>query len=126
MNYLAGTMLFDRNNRALGVTSLLNIPQATNDVLRIENAGNMTNITPSSLVSQDIQMTPNFVNDAVKFDISNAGLNVFVGSVLYNFPLDTKLSICDAGSVSCLPDTEKTSISLKTIAAGYTANSDLF
>lgn len=83
-NYLAGSLLFDKDNRSLSVTSLLNDPYGFYDVLDISENGNITSLFPQSDITQDIAIRPKINNDGVLyFNMFNEGLNTFIGTMYF-------------------------------------------
>jgi len=54
-NYLAGNLLFQNDNRALAVTSLLNNPYDYNDIIQITPKSGIHFVQSSSDLTQDIQ-----------------------------------------------------------------------
>ena len=118
-DYLAGSLLFERDNRALAVTSLLNNPYDTNDTLDISSFWNIRRVYSNSDLSQDIEIGVDLKDNSLLLNIFNTSLNTFVGNVLYNFDSNVSLSVCTDTSTGCIVDTSETSIFLKPIASSY-------
>ncbi len=84
-NYLAGSMLFDRENRALAVTSLLNSPYNTKNSLSITK-NFVSKIYDESDLSQDISIT--LTKDSSwnhYLDLFNKALNIYIWKIYLNF-----------------------------------------
>jgi len=120
--YLAWWLLFDRNNRALAVTSLINNPYRVDDVLSIKNAWNINKLYSSSNLSQDISIKTSFKNNKIFLDLYNNALNKHIWEAYYNFSNNTLLNSC-SGSWwnldNCNISTAKSSIILKSIDSNY-------
>ncbi|MCP4522779.1 MAG: hypothetical protein GY828_01015, partial [Candidatus Gracilibacteria bacterium] len=74
-NYLGGSLLFDRNNKALSVTSLLNVPYSFNDAIKIEPEGGIKFIYNSGDFTQDIVSHTSIKNNKLSVSLTNEGLN---------------------------------------------------
>lgn len=73
-NYLAGSLLFDRNNSSLAVSSLLNTPYVFKDMFSIEQNGKLEALK-SSDPTQDIDFTVDFdAQGRIAIDVHNAAL----------------------------------------------------
>ena len=117
-NYLAWSLLFEKDNRALAVTSLLNNSFEYNNILSLSENGNFQTIYSESDLSQDIEISSTFVNDKLWFNIFNKALNIYIWKLVYNFDDNNELIVCDDVNSSCISDDE-TSISLKTVSDKY-------
>ncbi|NDK10028.1 VCBS repeat-containing protein [Candidatus Gracilibacteria bacterium] len=83
-NYLAGALLFDRNNSSLAVSSLLNSPYKYNDIFSLEKNGFIGKLEQGSL-TQDLEYGVNLdANGRLTLDIYNAALSDYVAKVYYN------------------------------------------
>jgi len=118
-SYLAGSLLFERDNRALAVTSLLNNPYDTNDTLDISSFWNVRRVYRSSDLSQDIEIGVELKDNSLNLNLFNASLNTFIGNVLYNFDSNVSLSVCTDTSTGCVVDSSQTSIFLKPTSSSY-------
>ncbi len=118
--YLAGSLLFEKNNRSLAVTSVLNNPFAYNNVLDLNNNWWLKILSSKNDLSQDIQINPYFVNNKLGLNVYNKALNTFIWKIFYNFDDNTKLSTCENSISSCI-DTKNTSIILKSNSQNYKA-----
>ncbi|MDP2089997.1 MAG: FG-GAP-like repeat-containing protein [Candidatus Gracilibacteria bacterium] len=117
-DYLAGSLLFERNNRSLAVTSILNNPFSYNNILDLNNFGGIKTLFSKNDLSQDLQINPYFVNNKLGLNIYNKALNIFVAKVYYNFGSNIKLSTCENNISTCV-DPKKTSIVLKSSSQNY-------
>ncbi len=118
-DYLAWSLLFERNNRALAVTSLLNNPYSYNNVLDLDINWWIKKLHSSWDLSQDIEVNTTFINGKLGFDINNKALNIYIAKVFYNFNNDTKLTSCDNDTIQSCIDKTNTSISLKSKSDKY-------
>ena len=118
---LASSMIFDKDNRSLVVTSLLNDVQKRTDVLNISPNWNILLNNSSSNLSQDIKTYYNVDNNK-DFNLAfvNETLWEVVSNVIFNFNKDNLvLSKClDANTSNCF-DKMKSSIVLKSIKTWY-------
>jgi len=117
-NYLAWSLLFNKDNRALSVTSLLNNPFKYSDVIKLWESWNLNVITSSDDLSQDIIVSTEFVNDKIALNLFNQSLKTYIWKVLYNFDDNVNLVACDSTISSCIVNDE-TSISLKSFSDDY-------
>ncbi|PID87581.1 hypothetical protein CSB07_00690 [Candidatus Gracilibacteria bacterium] len=115
-DYLAGALIFDKNSRALAVTSTINGPDYGNSIISVEKTGNINSLVKFNDLGQDISYDLNLDNKKFFVDIYNDALNVNIGKLYYNFPEDTSLEIC--GDV-CYINKKKTSIFGKSISINY-------
>ena len=127
-NYLAWWLLFDRNNKSLAVTSLLNNPYKYSDVLNINEASGISSIYDSSDLSQDIRLSTSIDSSGRTYiNVFNDSLNTFVWKVYPNFPKDTLLKSCpwnSKGLDDCSIEKDKTSITLKSYDSDYLSSED--
>ncbi len=92
-DYLAGSVLFDRENAALAVSSLLNTPYKFHDVLLIEQSGTLRGLY-SGDISQDIELKPNIDSEGrIIVDIHNNALETYLGRWYYNTSRATEITI---------------------------------
>ncbi|MDD2870584.1 MAG: VCBS repeat-containing protein [Candidatus Gracilibacteria bacterium] len=117
-NYLAGSLLFNRNNRSLAVTSQLNNPYSYNNILDLNNNGGLKTLYTSRDLTQDIVILPTFINNKLGLNIYNQALNTFIGKIFYNFDDSNKLSACETNLSSCI-DAKQTSIAMKSVSDKY-------
>lgn len=80
-DYLAGALIFDKDNRSLAVTTLLNNPFKYNDVITVDKTWELKIITWWWDLSQNIEL----VEDWNLIHIYNKSLNTLIWKVLYNF-----------------------------------------
>ena len=80
-NYLAWWLLFDRDNAAISVTSLLNNPFEYSDMFRLSENASLSALQ-SNDITQDIQfwlqVEPSWI---IRTDIVNEALNTFIGRI---------------------------------------------
>lgn len=86
--YLAGELLFDGENRALTVTSILNDPYAFSDVFRISNSGDVASLS-SADITQDMQLSLSVIDGRLVYDIYNSSFGQYVARIYQD---STKLS----------------------------------
>lgn len=111
-NYLASALLFDRNNRSLAVTSLLNDPYRFEDVVSFSQKGNIRNISGSADITQDIEMRVDTDDqNRLSLNITNAALGNYIGTAYYTFDTPV-LSTCSGNFIDCF-DRSETSIVVK-------------
>ncbi len=86
-------MLFDRDNRALAVTTLLNTPQKFDDIFSLSSSGKIDAIA-SGDITQDIVFVPDIdVGGRLVIHIYNQALATSVGTVYYNLSDDTQIDV---------------------------------
>jgi hypothetical protein len=72
-------MLFDKNNRSLAVTSLLNNPYNFKDSLNILDNGIISKVYDSSDLSQDLSIRlSKDLNNKYYLDLFNMALNTYI------------------------------------------------
>ena len=99
-NYLASGLLFDKNNSALAVTSLLNDPYQRDDIISLHPDGNLLSLASHSDITQDINFWADVDADGkLIFDISNEALKTYIGKLYYNLPEDIGASVCEEKNV---------------------------
>lgn len=92
-NYLAGSLLFDRENSSLAVTSLLNTPYVFEDVFHIEQNGKIGALQ-SGDITQEIDFLVDFdAEGRLTFDIYNAALEKYIGKVYYNITESSDIAL---------------------------------
>ena len=121
-DYLAWSLLFQKNNRSLAVTSVLNNPYAYNNILEVNDNWWIKTLYSQSELTQDIEITPTFTQNKLALNIYNKALNIYVWKVFYDFDTNNKLSACEGTITSCI-DTKKTSIALKATSTKYSVYS---
>jgi len=122
-DYLAWSLLFKRDNKALAITSQLNNPYAYNNILDLNYSGWLKTLYEKNQLSQDIKITTNFINNKLALSIYNNALNIYVWKIFYNFWDNTILNVCDKTIDLCISD-DKTSISLNSKSDNYNAYLD--
>jgi len=92
-DYLAGSMLFDRDNASLAVSSLLNTPYKFHDVLLVERSWTFKWLFWWD-ISQDIQFKPSIDSDGrLILDIHNDALETYIWRAYYNTSSDTQVDV---------------------------------
>lgn len=123
--YLAGSILFDKDNRALAVTSLLNNPFKYNDILTLGQNWSVSVVTDASDLSQSIEVTPSL--DSLwnlELSYTNSALWTYIWEISYvldwnNLTLQ-KCDIVKDGISSCIKDTKKSGVSISPLSQSYT------
>jgi uncharacterized repeat protein (TIGR01451 family) len=92
-SYLAGSLLFDRNNASLAVSSLLNTPYVFHDVFSFESNGNVSALQGND-ITQDIEFLVDFdAQGRLIFDIHNQALWKYIGRAYYNISQKNDVSV---------------------------------
>jgi hypothetical protein len=123
-DYLAGSLLFDKNNRALAVTSLLNNPYSVNEILNINKNWNITKTYDESDLSQDIGININLKWNNLSLSLFNNSLGTFIWNILYNFGAGADIWTCKTAISDCISKKEKSSIFLKSTLDNYSVSLD--
>ncbi len=127
-DYLAWGILFDKNNRWLTVTSLLNNPYNYNDIIWINSNWKIKTVQDSQNLTQDIWYITNIdSNKKLNFDIYNYALSEHLGKIYYNLDNWNDLKVCNQTGITftdCSQDLENTTILIKSVQEGYTASKD--
>ncbi len=118
-NYLAWSLLFNGENRALAVTSLLNNSYRYNNIANIWDSWSVQKIYSENDLSQDMEFFPVFDNKKLALNLYNEALNIYLWKLYYNFDENTNLSSCKATYISDCFDKQKTSIALKSSSDKY-------
>lgn len=120
-NYLAWSLLFDKENRSLWVTSLINNPYKTNDVINIYPNWNIKNIYTESDLIQDIEYYVSSLDDKIILNVYNKSINSYVWNIYYNFWNNSDIKVCNNWVESCNLNKEKTSIFIQNFSSNYKA-----
>ena len=123
-DYLAWALLFEKDNRALWVTSLLNIPYETSDILSIDENWKTETVFDSSDLSQDIVLYTTLVDDKISLDIYNEALDTYIWNIYYDFWDDNLLLLCDDLDACSIEEESQTSIFFEWISQDYTYEKD--
>lgn len=121
--YLAWWLIFDKNNRNLTVTSLLNNSSKYDDVISIMPEWWVKSVYSSSTLTQDISYNVWFENKQLYLGLFNESLNTFIWKILFNFDntVDLKSCIWETRDFNdCWIKNEKTFILLKSLNLDYT------
>lgn len=124
---LSSAILYDKWNRWLAITSILNDPYKYEDVISIDTKGSLQNMVESTnSITQDIESEINLdSNNKLSIDIFNESLNTYVWKVYYNFPDSwVDLTSCEENDLKDCINEEKTWIVLKSLDKNYIVNSD--
>ena len=119
-NYLAWSLLFDKENKALAVTSLLNNSFKYKNSFNLNKSWKLNIISDKNDLSQDIEINTSFINKKLSLNIYNKALNIYIWNIFYNFNNNIKLISCESDINSCL-NKQKTSIVLKSISPKYSS-----
>lgn len=120
--YLAWWLIFDKGNRSLAVTSLLNNTYKYDDVITILPEWWVRSIYATSILTQDVKYSTFFEDNKLNIWIYNESLNTFIWRLLYNFDSNVSLKSCTWKSLDfndCSIDLEKTLILLKNLSDKY-------
>jgi len=124
-DYLAGSILFNKNNRSLAVTSLVNNPYKFSDLISIYNNWRVEDISSSNDLTQDLELTTSINKDSKLFiNIYNKILNREVWKINYLFWKNTKTWICETTISECNIDKTKNSIYLKSLNKNFKINQE--
>lgn len=92
-NYLGGEILFDRDNSALAVSSLLNTSYDFYDILSFDDDGHV-GISVNGDITQDIELLSRFDSDGrLILDIHNNALETYIGRAYYNISDESDISL---------------------------------
>ena len=94
-DYLAGSILFEKDNRALAVSSILSETENDNGVLHIERKWNIKKIYGREDLSQDIELGLDTSSESFLVTLFNASLSTLIGNVVYTLSPNTELLICE-------------------------------
>lgn len=128
IDYLAWALIFDKNSKALAVTSLLNNPFSVNDTFSILNNGWINKMYSPSDLSQDISTNVLFESNKLFINLFNNSLNTYIWKISYNLPDKTNFVLCESWIFNCSSQ-DKTSIisnSLDDRYVFYTSNWKLY
>ncbi len=125
-NYLAWSLLFDKDNRSLAVTSLLNNPHPFAGSISLWKNAWAKKLSSQWDLSQDIDMKVQLdSNNRLYLDINNKATNTYIWKIHYNFPNDTKLRTCITtwdNFDDCWDENEKTAITIKSSSDSYSVS----
>jgi len=124
-DYLASSILFDKDNRSLAVTSLVNNPYKFSDLISIYNNWRVEDISSSNDLTQDLELTTSINEDSKLFvNIYNKILNRQVWKINYLFWPNTKTWICETTIWECNIEKTRNSIYLKSLDKNYKVEKD--
>jgi len=85
-DYLAWAMIFDKENRSLAVTSLLNSPYNKLDAIKISSEWIITKTYDKTDLTQDVTISlKKDLNKNYYLDLFNSALNVYIWKIYLNF-----------------------------------------
>ena len=116
--YLAWSLLFNKDNKSLAVTSLLNNPFKYSDVLKLSESWKLKVVHSSSDLTQDIEVSTEFINNKLALNLFNKSLKTYIWKIFYNYDDDINLIACDSTISSCI-DEKNSSISLRSLSSDY-------
>ncbi len=116
---LANSIIFDRNNRWLSVTSLLNDVTNYSDVLNIKPSWSVILNKSSSDLSQDISTEFNVTSGDLILTFFNNTFSQLVSKIFFSFKNDVFLKSCTDTNFSACLNLEKDTIAIKSIATWY-------
>lgn len=119
---VANSILFDKNNRSLAISALLNNLDKNIEVLNIKPDGNIALNVSSSDLSQDITTNVN-IDDAKKLEIvfyNNTFWNL-VSKIYINLK-NTIISPCNSWDIKDCIKEDKNKVSLKSLDNNYTVD----
>jgi len=94
-DYLASWIIFDKDNKGLVVTTLLNNPKDYPEVFNVAPHWNLE-ISDSPNLTQNIEKTLHYwTGEYTKINLFNKSLNKFVWEVVYNFSDNSEFKKCD-------------------------------
>lgn len=108
-DYLAWSLIFDKNSKALAVTSIVNNPYSYNNVFSISNNWWVNKLYAPNDLSQDINLNVSFKDTKLYIDLFNSSLNTNIWEIHYVFPKKVNLKVCDTNISDCI-DNKSTSI----------------
>jgi len=120
-NYLAKSLLFNRDNRSLAVTWLLNSPYKFSDVISVEYGWAISNVSDWDDLSTDIVFTPELEAGKLVVNARNISMWDYVAKITPSFWEEANLVLCNATNwnfSTCL-DVESTTISLQSQNQDY-------
>ncbi|MCT4617445.1 MAG: taxilin [Candidatus Gracilibacteria bacterium] len=108
-DYLASGIIFDKDNKGLAVTTLLNNPRDYPEVFSVSPYGNLE-VSDTPDLTQNIEKDLYYGEGQItKINLFNSGLNKYVGEVVYNFDHATlkECNILDEENCYNLTDKDK-------------------
>lgn len=121
---LANSIIFDRNNRWLSVTSLLNDVSNYSDIINIKPSWSVILNRSSTDLSQDISTEFNVSTWDLILTFFNNTFSQLVSKIFFTFKWDVNLSACSDTNLSTCFTLDKDSIALKSINSSYTTSLD--
>lgn len=110
--------MYDRDNRSLAVTSLLNDPYRFDDVVDVNAYGHLSLLQPTTDLTQDIGLTP-YIDTLgnVVVDVYNDALSTYIGKVYYHVGSAVNVQSCslDTSLIGCLGSIDRTQIVLQVV-----------
>lgn len=118
-DYLAWSLLFERDNRSLAVTSQLTNPYVKNNIIELKSNWWIESLYSKNDLSQDINTSVVFSNNKLELQFYNESLNTYIWKINYDFDDDNKIIVCDDLSIQSCIDESETSISLLSKSDNY-------
>ncbi len=118
---LANSIIFDKNNRSLWVTTLLNNSISHENILNINPDGNISLNTWNNGIYQDITKKFSITqNGDLEISFFNDTFQTFVSKIYLNLKKDyLNLKTCDETDITKCFDSDNTSVFLKSFGEGY-------
>jgi len=107
-DYLASSILFSPNSKALTVSSLLNNPYKQNNIFEISNSGKVSKIVNNSDLSQNLEISFKNDNSKTAIELYNSVNKTNIWSIFFNLSKQTNLEVCQ--DLSCIEKIKDTSI----------------
>jgi hypothetical protein len=123
-DYLASSLLFDKENRALAVTSLVNNPNKYSDVITVNQEGKILPVYDTKDITQSINFAVDTdIKGRLRVNFWNESLGNYIWEVTYNFDLDRLfIGECkwDLDTMDdCTPSAENTSVLVRSLDTNY-------
>ncbi len=94
-DYLAWSLIFDKNSKALAATSILNNPYSYSDTFWFWNNWSFIKKYSSSDLTQDISTNIGLDDWNIYVNIFNNSLNNYIWKIQYNLWNDFDINVCD-------------------------------
>lgn len=122
---LANSLIFDENNKALWVTTLLSDTKKDSEILNLQSDGNLAFLSASSDIARDISSKINTSeNGGLEISIYNNTLGALVSKIYYHLNAPKILDSCDSNTISDCFENEKSSVVLTAVWANYISKAD--
>lgn len=118
-DYLAWSIVFDENSKALAATSLINLPYSLDNTLSISSNGWIWELFSDSDLNQDIEYYVWVEDDKLYLNLFNAAINTFIWKIFYKFDDEVNLEVCNWDISDCVENDDETTIFWKTLDEEY-------